>query len=115
MTWWLLAPPFYSVIPAKAGIQFFTAVDSRLRGNDVVVERGNDVVVERGNDVVVLRAGGVKLTCYSSVCSAIALTDPAPSPISPPRYPLQNHPPGANAEWRATLHYPNRRHQSSRR
>ena len=43
----------YSVIPAKAGIQSFDAIDSRLRGNDVVVRGGNDVVVRGGNDVVV--------------------------------------------------------------
>ena len=30
----------YSVIPAKAGIQSFAAIDSRLRGNDVVVIAG---------------------------------------------------------------------------
>ena len=47
-------PHALSVISAKAGIQIFAAVDSRLRGNGVVVLRGNDGMMLCGNDVVVL-------------------------------------------------------------
>ena len=63
MMWWY-APRLCSVIPAKAGIQTFTTIDSRLRGNDKRVcrlqrLRGNDVGVLRGNDVGVLRGNDV--------------------------------------------------------
>ena len=60
MTWWHCTgmaggtPHALSVIPAKAGIQIFAAVDSRLRGNGVVVLRGNDGMMLCGNDGMML-------------------------------------------------------------